>query len=299
MLKNLLSLSLLGIVVMFPACSSKTSGAVMESSDLGNLVYGYAATLSSSLVLEEKNYDSVTTFDRATIFTGSEVTFADLYQSVEAYYLTVKPGLEAAWNIHGDLLHAVYLMNVVHWLWPIGMQDLPGVSAVPVGCVFHNPTLTATDGPVVPASGYHYLEEVTPARYMSSPVACCNDFAMMLYIFLNMAGYQTTQVGRPGHIYVESVIDGDTYILDSMLNYYAKMTNVAILNQTEISTFTLFPFTATQKNKPLYYRYRFGALRSHYIMLSGRAQLPTPITYDVLNHYSDWVTNNRVITGGY
>lgn len=247
----------------------------------------------TQLRMSAPNYTQI--FAKQNVFTGAETTWSDLHDSVDQQFQAQSAALETAWGLSGKVLEVAFYLNVVANLWGLGdVRDADGTYFAP-SCVLENRYITAAQGVPVPGTNHYRLLQATPRDFLQSPLGCCDDYAMVLYILLKLAGYEPTQVGTLDHIYVQVPIDGEDYIVDPTFNFMTKMNNAQFLHQPLDQEVVYYVFTYVSAN-PMHpnFRHRNGQRQSAYLLNRGRVDIFPPQDYPRHNQFDLWISKNAV-----
>ena len=230
------------------------------------------------------NYESI--FAKENIFDGREETFQAMYMKIKKHFQNHKKQLETEWNLKGKLLEAAFILNVVNNMYGLGEE---GKSA----SVFANKHNTR--GNRNKKTGYLTLQCATAKDYLKSDYGDCNDYAMMMYIFLNLAGIENRQVGPPDHIYNEVKINGKYYIFDALYLFFTQMDNEKFLHQSPGKKVIYHTFYLDGSN-PLskHFRKKRGAMRMYYFLSRGRTSHLKSKDYSHWNRFDIYIKNNKV-----
>lgn len=229
-----------------------------------------------------------------TVFTGQETTFFQMNVQIESNFSIYAEELENQWQMSGDLLKAAFIMNAINFLLPIG-DELTNGRKTEID-VFHNPNISEERGERLASDGIWSISTAKPFDYLNAFGASCNDFAMLMYIFLNMNGIENRQVGDESHIYNEVYIGDRTYIFDALNNFYTEMSISEFLNQDvkEPVTYMVFPQAATSATSPKLYRpHRMKARFLHFINY-GRTTKYQQKDYSHWNQFERWIREDKV-----
>jgi len=230
------------------------------------------------------NYENI--FAKENIFDGREETFQAMFLKIKKQFKKYKKQLIVEWNLKGKLLEAAFILNVVNNMYGLGEE---GKSA----SVFANKNNTR--GNRNKKTGYLSLQCATAKDYLKSDYGDCNDYAMMMYIFLNLAGIENRQVGTPDHIYNEVKINGKYYIFDALYLFFTQMDNEKFLHQSPGKRVVYHTFYLDGAN-PLskHFRTNRGAMRMYYFLSQGRTIHLESKDFSHWNRFDIYIKNNKV-----
>ncbi len=216
---------------------------------------------------------------RGTILTGNEKTWEEIRQRIENRYQTLKEELNKIWGFRDELQRAIFYTAAVANMWRIGDPKYGGGVR---GFYKRN-----YGGRLVPVNAY-----------IQSKEAECNDFAIMLYMMLKLAGYKARHVGTKDHIYVEVIVNGLSYVMDAMYGVITQMTNQEFLKQGKRkSVYFLIPYGASRRWSQTY-REKGAAMRNLYLLTRGRIEFKPSKDYSHWDRFSLWRKLNAIEMDG-
>jgi len=191
------------------------------------------------------NYDNI--FSKSQLPITEVNSWKGLHSHIQSRFIKYKNELSKQWGFSGELLEAAFLLNASHNLWARGNKQDDSGNTKPFGIRnikvlynkkhINNPELQLKDP-----------DKTFISDYLKSDKGDCNDFAMMLYMLLNLSNISARHVGTSDHIYVEAKINKQTYILDSFHNFFVRGTIEEYLEPGEIKNMTFHMFKSFGTN---------------------------------------------------
>lgn len=200
---------------------------------------------------------------------GGERTWEDVRNAFERGYLRTSP----QWGFSETVSRALFYTAAVANLWPIGASHPGGRTSVRDGCR--------------PSS-----HNVCPViEYLKSPSAECNDYAIMLYMALKLAGIEARHVGTPDHIYIEAQLDGAPWILDPMNAFAVPIPSEEFRAQRSGPVrYVVFPLGTAEPRRE--------SARYFYMLTRGRIDVRPPADYGRWDKFDVWLRLNGVEMDG-
>lgn len=230
------------------------------------------------------NYNDI--FSKENIFHGQAESFKEMSDEINTQLKRYKGQLEDEWNFDDKILKAVFIMNVVNNMFALGEEG--GMASV-----FSNKNIT--NGNLSNTSNYPALQCATVNDYFASDFGDCNDYAMMMYVLLNIAGIENRQVGPQDHIYNEVKVNNKYYIFDALYLFFTQMDNEKFLHQSPGEKAVYNTFYLDGSN-PLSegFRKKRGAMKIYYLLSRGRTSHFTSKDYSHWNRFNRYTNNNKI-----